>query len=102
MESEKKVSRQLSHHILPTSANLLGICFLIFTMAHFQSKAEETFLDDCAALAILIFMLASLLSYLSIRSPNRAGLERVADISFIVGLGILTTTAVLIAFRLMK
>ncbi len=102
MAPEKRSPNQLSQHILPASANLLGICFLIFTLAHYQSKTEETLLDDCSAFAILIFMLASLLSYLSIRSPNRALLERIADIAFLLGLGVLTTAALLITLRFIK
>lgn len=102
MESENKIAKQLAQHILPASANLLGICFLIFSLAHYQSKLEQTILDDCSAVAILVFMLASLLSYLSLRSPHRVLYERIADIAFLLGLGILTTTAILITLRLMQ
>lgn len=93
---------QLAQHILPASANLLGICFLIFGLVRHQENADSTLLDDCAALAILCFLVSSLLSYLCLRSKQWRRAERIADISFLVGLCIMATGAGLIAMRYIK
>lgn len=90
-------TRNIANHILPTSANLLGICFLIFSMVHFQDKAEVTLLDDASAVAILVFLIASLCSYVSLRSKRYAWMEKVADLTFLIGLIILATVSAFIA-----
>ena len=96
---EPKSTQNLSNHILPTSSNLLGICFLIFSLVHFQDKADSTLLDDCAALAIVIFLAASIFSYLSLRSPSKHRLEKMADITFLAGICLLAATATFVAVR---
>lgn len=101
MSREKEADR-LSHHILPTSANLLGICFVIFSLVHSQGREHSTVLDDCAAVSVGIFLLSAVLSYLSIRSPQYRRLERLADIVFLCGLGVMAATALLMTLKFVK
>lgn len=89
----------LANHILPTSANLLGICFLIFSLAHFMDRAEATILDECSAAAIFIFLVSSICSYASLRSEKFHRLEKVADVTFMLGLFILAGVAGFIAIK---
>ncbi len=80
----------VSGHILPTSANLLGVCFLIFTALKTLGKSQYTVLDEVAMLGIYVFLVSAVLSYLSLRSEKRnMKLEKAADIVFMGGLFLL-------------
>jgi hypothetical protein len=73
-----------SHHILSASANLLGICFLIFNIIRVSKMHEKTLLDDLCLVAILLFMASSVMSYSSIRSTvKQESYEKAADTIFI-------------------
>lgn len=81
VENNSKCSK--SHHILSASANLLGICFLIFSIIRVSKMHEKTFLDDLCLVAILLFMASSVMSYSSIRSTtNQDSYEKAADTIF--------------------
>jgi magnesium-transporting ATPase (P-type) len=97
-----KQPRNVAHHILPTSSNLLGICFLIFSLVHLKDNAESSLLDEFSALAIVVFLVASICSYLSLRDEHNPILERIADVSFILGLCILTATALLLTLKFIQ
>jgi hypothetical protein len=93
--------RYVSHHILPTAANLLGICFVILSFIRVMKLGAETIIDEMVAVAIVIFLVASIFSYASIRSQTRTDLyEKIADAVFLSGLGVLTVTALIIVFEL--
>lgn len=94
-----KPSKNVSHHILPASANLLGICFLIFSLVHLRDNPDASLLDEFCAFAIVVFLIASICSYLSIRSEQNQVFEKIADVSFILGLCILTGAAILLTLR---
>ena len=59
------MSKENSPHILNSSANLLGICFLILTSIQVLKLKEATIIDDVLAFAILLFMASCILSFLS-------------------------------------
>jgi hypothetical protein len=61
----------------------------------------ETIIDEMMSIAIVIFLAASILSYASIRSSTKSDLfEKIADVIFLSGLGLLTVTAVIIVFEI--
>ncbi|QDK46133.1 hypothetical protein DOM22_13660 [Bdellovibrio sp. ZAP7] len=99
MSDLNNTKESLANHILPTSANLLGICFLIFSMAHFMDKAEATVLDECTAVTIVVFLISCVCSYASLRSAKYRALEKIADLAFMAGLLILAGVAVFIAIK---
>lgn len=91
---------QVANHILPSSANLLGVCFLIFSLVSTVGKPKETLLDELAIAGVFIFLGSSLFSYLSLRVQGRnVLLERIADCIFIFGLVLLTFASLIIAFK---
>jgi hypothetical protein len=52
------------------------------------------------SLCIVVFLAASIFSYASIRASQRSEqMERIADIIFLSGLGIMTATALIIVFE---
>ncbi len=93
-----------SPHILNTSANLLGFCFIVLTSIKISDLKESSVIDKGAALAIIIFMSSCLLSFLAMRSKTDRAikLERIADSCFFYGLIVLFVTTMLIAFNIIK
>ena len=57
-----------SPHILNTSANLLGLCFIVLTTLKANNHTEGTIIDELTAVAIIMFMTSCILSFLSMRS----------------------------------
>ena len=91
-------------HILNTSANLLGICFLVLTSLKVFKLSDNTFIDECTAVATFLFMTSSFLSFLSIRSTTSKGAkyETLADYVFLGGLSCLFITIMLVTFHIMQ
>jgi hypothetical protein len=101
-EKENNNNRMyISHHILPTAANLLGLCFVILSFMKITKLGLETIIDELVAAAILIFLMACFFSYASIRSSKRFDYyEKVADSIFMAGLLLLTMAAFVIVFEI--
>ena len=93
--------KYISHHILPTAANLLGLCFVILSVIKIMKLGAETIIDELVAFGVVIFLVASIFSYASLRSETRSEhFEKIADIVFLVGLGLLTVTSFIIVFEI--
>ena len=94
--------KDVSQHILPTAANLLGLCFVILSFIRVMKLAAETVIDELMGAAIIVFLITSVFSYASIRSNERTDhFEKIADTVFLVGLGLLTITAMIIVFEIL-
>ncbi|RZK57366.1 MAG: hypothetical protein EOO87_03120 [Pedobacter sp.] len=93
-----------SPHILNTSANLLGFCFIVLTSVKISNLKESSFIDEGAALAIVIFMSSCLFSFLAMRNDTERSvkLEKLADVLFLAGLIVLFITTMLIALNIVK
>jgi hypothetical protein len=92
---------QLTTHILPVSATMLGVCMTVISVLQVVPKTQITpYADGILAIASLIFMVSTLMSYLSIRKrvSNSQKLEIWADILFMLGLGLMTLDSLLVAF----
>jgi uncharacterized membrane protein len=102
--SETKNDRgNISIHILPTSSNLLGLCFVILTFIKVLKLAHETIIDELVTVGIVLFFIASFFSYVSMRAERRGQLfEKVADGFFLTGLFLLSITSVLVAYEAIK
>jgi len=93
--NEKK---NISRHILPTSANLLGLCLILLNFIKFWTKGKfETVVDEEVGIAIILFLISSIFSYVSMRSKKKAELyEKIADIIFLIGLVLLAIIAIIL------
>jgi uncharacterized membrane protein len=92
--------KNISRHILPTSANLLGLCFVILSFIKVLKLGSETLIDELVAMSILFFLVSSFCSYASMRSNRWEELfERIADTIFLIGLILLSVGSVLVAFE---
>lgn len=91
-------------HILTASSTLLGLCFVVLTSLRLSDKHETSLIDELTAVAILMFMTASLLSYLSMRKTNEPAryYEKIADMVFLTGLGFLFIITVFITFNVIR
>jgi len=92
--NEKK---NISRHILPTSANLLGLCFVILSFIKISKLGIETIIDELVGMAIIFFLVSSVLSYISMRSKTKAEkYEKTADIIFLIGLFFLSLISIIL------
>jgi len=101
---KKMGNKNKSSHILNTSSNLLGICFIVLTSLKLLRLDGKTLIDEFTAAAIFMFMLSSLLSFLSLRSENEKNqrLEKMADIIFLIGLFSLFIITMFVTFDILK
>ena len=93
-----------SPHILNSSSNLLGICFIVLTSLKVLKIQADTLIDEFTTAAMILFMICCILSFLSIRNNNQRGirLEKTADIFFLLGLFCLFSTTMLVTFDIVK
>jgi hypothetical protein len=91
-----------SPHILNTSATLLGFCFVVLTSISIKKMGDNSIIDELTALAILTFMVSCVLSFLSMRSTKKSGIqfEKIADFIFLTGLLFLFIATCLIVFNI--
>ena len=93
-----------SRDILYNSATLLGLCFIVLTSVKLTNHDETSLIDEMTAIAIIMFMACSVLSYLSMRDTR--GLSRrydkIADIFFLVGLFFLFLTTILLVSNIIE
>jgi hypothetical protein len=95
--------KNISRHILPTSANLLGLCFVILSFIRVLKLGHETLIDELVAVAIVLFFTSSFFSYVSMRSKRYMELcEKIADTIFLIGLFLLAVCSVLVAFEAIR
>lgn len=96
-----KPFQNLTHHILPTSATMLGVCMTVIPIIKLMHLGHlGTIIDKLLAVDSLFFLASALSSYLAMRTSVMANLERHADTTFIVGLVGMGCCAFLLAFEL--
>jgi len=103
-QKDQHSSKELSRHILPTSATMIGICTTFIGLVKVvETRMGPTHVDEYAALAALLFLISATSSYLSIRYAAMTGLtercERLADMLFLTGLFSITIIAMLFAYE---
>jgi hypothetical protein len=79
-------------HILNTSSNLLGLCFIIITYLRALGYSKQTMTDEIVGIAAVVFALSCLFSFLSMKNKELEKIERyemIADISFFIGITII-------------
>ena len=96
------IKKNVSRHILPTSANLLGLCFVILNFIRLLkvNKAEKMLMDKFVGVSVIFFLLSSIFSYASMRSKKKPEFyEKIADVIFLIGLFFLSIISVITAFE---
>ncbi len=92
----------LSHHILPNSAAMVGTCMVVISIVKsFAPNLAGYLIDKLLAIDSVLFLVSALLSFSSIRNkPCSARLERWAEIVFLLALGSMTVVAVIFSFEI--
>ncbi len=103
-KTSPRSDRELSRHILPTSATMIGICTTFIGLVKVaETRMGPSHVDEYAAIAALLFLISATSSYLSIRYADMARLsarcETLADQFFLVGLFSITVIAMLFAYE---
>lgn len=102
MPAENNDRQNMSKHILPTSGNLLGLCFAVLSFIKLSHLQDETIIDEIIVMAIVLFLLASIISYASMRSLSKSEhFERIAEFIFLGGLTLMGVCAVGIGVALL-
>ena len=97
-------NNEKSPHVLNASSNLLGLCFIVLTSLKILKQSDKTIIDELTAVAIILFMASSILSFLSIRSNTKRSLlyEKLADVIFLTGLCFLFAITLLFTFNVIR
>ena len=95
-------ANDLSHHILPNSATMVGVCIMVISIVKSMGPSLTNYLiDKGLAIDSLLFMISALLSFSSIRSEQSAlRLERWAEMIFLLGLVSMTLITVIFSFEI--
>lgn len=103
MNHQKQPNGNLSGHILPTSATMVGVCMTVISIIKLTKVGHKMagMTDQVLAFDSLLFLVSAISSYLSIRSVRRTDLlERVADLVFLLGLLLMTISAFLLVYEI--
>lgn len=103
--STDRKDRALSHHILPTSGTMIGICTTLIGLTKIvEAHIGPSHVDEYAALTALLFLTSALASYISMRHAERKELSRrcelLADQCFIIGLIGITMISLFFAYEI--
>jgi hypothetical protein len=92
----------LTHHILPNSATMVGVCIMVISIVKSQPSDMVSYvIDKALAIDSVLFMSSALLSFLSIRiEKSTLRLERWAEMIFVVALVSMTLIAVVFSFEI--
>ena len=95
-------SNDLSHHILPNSAAMVGACIMVISIVKSMGPGLANYLIDKAlAIDSVLFMISALLSFSSIRlKQSTERLERWAEMIFLLGLVSMTVITVIFSFEI--
>jgi hypothetical protein len=95
-------SNNISHHILPNSATMVGVCIMVISIVKSLGPGLTNYwVDKALAIDSLLFMISALLSFSSIRLYQPAvPLERFAEIIFLLGLVSMTLITVIFSFEI--
>lgn len=95
-------TNDLSHHILPNSATMVGVCIMVISIVKSMPSDMVSYLIDKAlAIDSVLFLISALFSFLSIRlERSTLSLERWAEVIFILGLVSMTIIAVIFSFEI--
>jgi hypothetical protein len=101
IKRSKSNNNDLSHHILPNSATMVGVCIMVISIVKSMTPDLANYLiDKGLAIDSLLFMISALLSFSSIRSVQATErLERWAEIIFLLGLVSMTLITVVFSFE---
>ncbi len=99
--NERKVT-DLSRHILPVAATMVGVCMTVITVMQLAPKNSiSSWADNLIAIDSLLFLASTILSYWSVRhEENLVKTESYADRLFLLGMIMMVLISFLVSFEL--
>src|SRR5262245_60406370 len=91
----------VSQHILPTAATMVGACITLIGLVRLVEvhASIATIADNIAACAAVLFLMSTLLSYVSLRTTrSTVAAERAADVLFLLGCVLLVACGIMMAW----
>ena len=103
VNTESSKPRGLADHILPSSATMIGVCMTVISLSQLIPKQNiSKHVDEMLAFDSLLFLASAMLSYFSIRNPERADrFERRADVFFLVAITLMVVVGFVVSFELL-
>lgn len=94
------VNGSFSSHILPTSANLVGVCIMTLSLVKLLPRQGwSSLVDEALAIDSLVFLASVALSYASLRFQRQTnGLEKWAELFFLAGLLLIILASLVLAY----
>ncbi|MHA6722690.1 hypothetical protein [Sphingomonas sp. RS2018] len=101
--SASRLDERACEMIFPVSAGLIGVCLTAIGIIQVivRPHHRSTLADDLLSVDAVLFLVAMLASYLALRVQSEVRLhriERIADLAFIVGMGLLTTACFVLTY----
>ncbi len=100
VKNETPAAKDLSRHILPTAANLVGVCIMSLSLVKLMPRhGWSSWVDEILAMDSLVFLVSVALSYASLRTERYAcGLENWAERLFLSGLLLIILASLVLTF----
>ena len=92
----------ISKHILPVAATMVGVCITVITVMQIAPKNKmASWADLLVAIDSLLFLASTIFSYLGLRSSKDTPIvERYADRLFIAGMVFMVMICFLVSLEL--
>ena len=98
MQKQSANNRRIASYVFSGSNTMVGVCITVISLFRIMKTGMQTYADEVLALDTLVFIIASLLSYLALRNEHNEHLEKWADISFFTGMIIIFIVGLLIIY----
>ena len=102
---KEQLHLEITEHVFGNSPTMLALCLTMLGLIKIYTAIQRitTLTDNFLVFCLAAFLLATLFSYLALRSPvghRRVLLTRVADAMFLSGLGAVTIVAFFFVYTL--
>jgi hypothetical protein len=102
---EQRAEIDISEKIFANGPNMLVLCLTVIGLIKIYTRFEKitTLADNFLAFIALGYLVATVVSYIAMRSRNgktRLKLSRVADFTFLISLGLTAAVALFMTFAL--
>lgn len=102
------LDEQTCRMICPISSAMVGVCLTaigILRVVIEVGRRTSTIADDLLAIDAVLFLIATLTSYFALRVGTARRLhvmERIADLSFIVAMSLMTVVSIVITYAMSR
>lgn len=96
MSRQTERSTDVARHVFTGSTTMIGVCITIIALFRVMKIGMTTYVDEVLSVDNFIFIAAATCSYMAIRNEKHARMERIADILFFTGMGVMLIVGVII------